>query len=92
VLVAPYYTDLGLESVRRSGWVTEPWEWLRIRSNTDRIAIFRSNNDPYISEDEFTALAQKLQADVHVFPGAGHFAEQDAFAELATYISRVYGG
>src|SRR5688572_33376465 len=32
VRVTPYYTDLGLESVRRSGWVAEPWAWSRLRA------------------------------------------------------------
>src|SRR5688572_29718765 len=34
VLVAPYYTDLGLEEVRNAGWVSEPWSWSKIRANT----------------------------------------------------------
>lgn len=90
VLVAPYYTDLGLDVVRRSGWVDEPWDWPQLRSNAGTIAIFHSDLDPYVSQDEFNALAQHVQADVHVFPGAGHFAEQDRFPQLASYISRVY--
>jgi uncharacterized protein len=91
VLVAPYYTDLGLESVRRSGWVADPWDWPRLRSNTETIAIFRSDKDPYVSQREFEALAQQVQAEVHVLPGAGHFSEQEAFPELTAYIARVYG-
>lgn len=91
VLVAPYYTDLGLDVVRRSGWTDEPWDWSRLRSNAERIAMFHSGDDPYVSQDEFNALAKHVQADVHVLSGAGHFGDQDTFPELESYIVRVYG-
>jgi uncharacterized protein len=91
VLVAPYYSDLGLESVRRSGWVTEQWDWPRLRANAGAISIFHSDNDPYIAQEEFSTLRSALQAEAFVFPGAGHFGEQETFPELASHISRVYG-
>jgi uncharacterized protein len=91
VLVAPYFTDLGLDVVRRSGWVDAPWDWQRIRANTDHVAIFQSDADPYVSARELTELAQHVQADVRVLSGAGHFGDQDCFPELSDYIVRTYG-
>jgi hypothetical protein len=85
VLVAPYYTDLGLELVRRAGWVTAPWGWARIQTNAGRIAIFRGDEDPYVSQAEFAALSQ-LGTPPHVVPGAGHLSERESFPELAAYI------
>jgi predicted alpha/beta hydrolase family esterase len=90
VLVAPYFTDLGLDVVRRAGWVDDPWRWQAIRANAARIAIFHSDADPYVSQEEFARLAGHLDADVHRMPGAGHFADQDAFPELGAYILRYY--
>jgi uncharacterized protein len=90
-LIAPYYTDLGLEVVRRAGWVDQPWDWSRIRANTQRIAIFHSDDDPYVSQAEFTELATRLVADVHVMPGAGHFGAQETFPALIDYLTRTYG-
>lgn len=90
VLVAPYYTDLGLEVVRRAGWVTQPWDWARIRANAGRIAIFQSDADPYVSQAEFAALSRQLGTAPHVVPGAGHFSEE-SFPELASYILGVPG-
>jgi predicted alpha/beta hydrolase family esterase len=90
-LVAPYYTDLGLEAVRRAGWVDRPWSWTRIRQNAPRISMFQSDSDPYISQDEFAALADNLGADVHLVPGAGHFSGQAAFPELSDHLQRTYG-
>jgi uncharacterized protein len=90
VLVAPYYTDLGSEVVRNSGWVSEPWDWVQIRGHADPIAIFHSDHDPYVSQPEFAELARKLEAQVFVHPGAGHFGNQDSFPELTAYIVRTY--
>jgi predicted alpha/beta hydrolase family esterase len=90
VLVAPYYTDLGLDEVRRAGWVDRPWDWPRVRENAQRIAIFHSDADPYISQAELGELGKQLAAEVHVVPGAGHFGEQNEFRELTAYLLRVY--
>jgi uncharacterized protein len=90
VLVAPYYTDLGLEVVRRSGFVTSPWDWPAIRANaTDRV-LFHSEGDPYIAQAEFRSLAELLQAEVHVLEGAGHFADLSTFDELEDFLLQRY--
>jgi predicted alpha/beta hydrolase family esterase len=91
VLVAPYYTDLGLESVRRSGWVCEPWHWSRIRANAGSVVVFHSDADPYISQDEFAAVARSLEAPVKVITGAGHFGDMDDFPELLAHVRQAYG-
>ncbi len=90
VLVAPYYTDLGLSEVRRSGFVQPPWDWPRIRANATAIGMFHSENDPYISQDEFEALARHLNADVNLFRGVGHFAELTAFDALVQHVIRYF--
>ena len=52
--------------------------------------MFHSDEDPYIPQREFAELAQRLQAQVFVHPGAGHFADQDEFPALTDYIVRTY--
>jgi predicted alpha/beta hydrolase family esterase len=91
VLVAPYYTDLGLSVVRRAGWVGSPWNWPRIKANASSVAIFHSDDDPFISADEFASLTRELATEVHVIPGSGHFGDQDTFPELLEHIERCYG-
>lgn len=91
VLVAPYFTDLGFEQVQRAGWVNAPWDWARVRENTEHIAVFHSDADPYIAQSELRQLSAHLQADVHVVEGAGHFGAQDTFPELRELIMKVYG-
>lgn len=90
-LVAPYFTDLGLEQVRRAGWVDEPWDWPRVRAHAGKIAMFYSDADPYISQAELAQLREHLQADARVIVGAGHFGAQDTFPELCDHIMKTYG-
>jgi predicted alpha/beta hydrolase family esterase len=91
VLVAPYFTDLGLEQVRRAGWVNERWDWARVRAHSEHIAMFHSDDDPYVTQPELAQLREHLQADVHVIDGAGHFGAQDTFPELQSLIIKLYG-
>lgn len=91
VLIAPYYTDLGLESVRQSGFVTQAWDWKRIKEMSGPIAIFHSDNDPYISQAEFASLTERLGGRRYEIRGAGHFGEQQTFPQLTDYLLETYG-
>ena len=90
-LIAPYYTDLGLDTVRRSGFVYQPWRWAQIKANAERIAIFHSDQDPYVNQSEFAELAQRFGAQTFKIAGAGHFSEQTTFPELTNYLINAYG-
>lgn len=90
-LVAPYFTDLGWAAVRRSGWVTAPWNWPRIRAHAPSIAMFQSDNDPYIAQEEFSQLSAALEARVYNIPGAAHFGDQDVFPELTQHLLTTFG-
>ena len=90
-LVAPYYTDLGSEKERRSGYFDRPWDFSAIKANAGEIALFHGDEDPYISQREFSEVGAKLDARVHRIAGAGHFNEQDTFPQLAAYLIQQYG-
>jgi uncharacterized protein len=90
VLVAPYYTDLGLDAVRRSGFVTPPWDWDRVQANAPRRIMFHSDADPYVSQAELRSLATNLAAEVCLVAGAQHFAELIGFPELEAYLIATY--
>lgn len=90
VLVAPYYTDLGMELVRRSGFVTGPWDWTAIRRHSGRRVVFHSDADPYVSQAELRSLVALLRAEVHVIAGAAHFGELDELPDLEDYLVATY--
>ena len=44
--------------------------------------VMRSDHDPYVPLAASDRLARRLEADLHVIPGAGHFLEEDGFTTL----------
>jgi uncharacterized protein len=90
VLVAPACTDLGDELEKQSGWYATPWNWDAIKQNQERIALFYADNDPFIPQEEFTAIAEGLAPETHMIPGAEHFLESQTFPELLEYLKTTY--
>lgn len=90
VLVSPCYTDLGDETEKASGYFNDEWHWQDIAANQERIALFCSDNDPYIPQEEFAFIAEKLQPEMHKIEGAGHFIDQTSFPEVLEYITAHY--
>src|SRR5205823_3085454 len=60
ILVGGYYTDLGLETEKVSGYFTRPWDWQAIQNNQQWIALFASVDDPWIPIEEPRFIQQKL--------------------------------
>ena len=73
VLVATYYTDLGYETERESGYFDTPWLWDEIKANQQWSAIFASTDDPWISIEEPQLIRDKLGSDYFEFTDMGHF-------------------
>lgn len=90
VLVAPCYTDLNDELEKQSGYYNKPWDWEKIKSNQNAIALVHSDNDPFIPQEEFEFIAQQLTPRIIKIPGAKHFMEQGAFPEVLEYLTQTY--
>ena len=85
VLVGTYYTDLGYDDEKASGYFDSPWNWDAIRQNQKWVIVFGSDDDPYISIDEPRLISDKLQAEYHEMHGQGHFGDGNSkldFPEL----------
>lgn len=86
VLVAPCYTDLGIESEKESGYYDEPWNWESIKNNQNWIIQFSSINDPFIPIDEARHINNKLETEYHELD-QGHFMNND-FPELVYTVKK----
>jgi len=73
ILVATYYTDLGDEKEKKSGYFVRPWDWESIRKNQKWIVQFASTDDPYIPIGEARFVHQRLQTEYHEYKNEGHF-------------------
>ncbi len=90
ILIGVCHTDLGLESEKKSGYYSGPWQWDKIKNNAEKIIIFASKNDPYIPISEPLLIKNKLAADFHEYDDGGHFGgdvNKKEFPEIARIVS-----
>jgi predicted alpha/beta hydrolase family esterase len=73
ILVGTYYTDLGFDDERASGYFDEPWKWKAIKNNQSWIIVFASTDDPYINIEEPRFIKDKLNAEYYEYKDKGHF-------------------
>jgi uncharacterized protein len=90
VLVGTYYTDLGYEDEKTSGYFDTPWQWEKIKSNQNWTAIFASTDDPYIPINEPQFIRDKLGSVYFEFENEGHFGGHTSpkleFTELLEFL------
>ncbi len=90
ILIAPCYTDLGMESEKESGWYDDPWNWEQIKKNQKVIGLVYSNDDFIIPNEEFKFIREKLNPnEVLEFENKGHFIKQDTFPELIEIVKKI---
>lgn len=75
VLVGTYYTDLGYEDEKASGYFDTPWNWELIRQNQNWVVVFASTDDPYVDIEEPRLIKDELRAEYYEFDNQGHFGE-----------------
>lgn len=90
VLIAPCYTDTNDELEKQSGYYDHPWDWKKIKTHQQNIALVHSDNDPYISNQEFAFITAQLAPTVINLPGKKHFVEQNDFPEVLEYLLKTY--
>lgn len=90
VLVGVYYTDLGYDDERTSGYFDTTWDWSSIEANQQWTAIFASTDDPYIPIAEPRYIRDKLNSQYFEFDDQGHFGGEHhpktEFPELLDFL------
>lgn len=89
-LISPSYTDLDDELEKQSGYFNAPWQWDKIKANSQTNALITGDNDPYIPQDEFNSIAKELDPTRIIIPNGEHFIERNEFPELLDYIRSTY--
>ncbi len=90
ILISPCYTDLGDEMEKQSGYYDKPWNWKKIKSNQEKIALIWGDDDPYIPQSEFEFIAKQLNPTQIKIHGGKHFIERQKFPDLLQYIQLTY--
>ncbi len=89
VLVGACYTDLGIETEKQSGYYSRPWNWQAIKQNQQWIALFASQDDPWIPIAEARHIHVNLNCEYHEYTNQGHFGGdyyKESFPELLQVI------
>lgn len=91
VLVGTYYTDLGDESEKKSGYFDRPWDWEAIAKNQKWIVQFNSSDDPWIPIEEARFVHEKLKTTYFEYTNQGHFGGdyfKETFPELIDAVKK----
>lgn len=90
ILVSPCYTDLGDELEKQSGYYDKPWQWEMIKANQKQIALIWGDDDPYIPQEEFDFIAQRLGPTCIKIHEGKHFGERQEFPEVLQHVKKNY--
>lgn len=90
ILISPSYTDLGDDLEKQSGYFDKPWNWENIKNNQEKIALFYGDNDPYIPQEQFKFIENKLNPKAVKVANGKHFIEHTDFPALLSYIKDNY--
>jgi|SRR3989344_558038 len=82
VLVGGYYTDLGDEGEKKSGYFDESWNWEKIKNNQKWIIQFNSQDDPWIPIAEARYINKMLNTEYHEYEKEGHFGADKYYPEF----------
>lgn len=90
VLVGAYYTDLGDDTEKASGYFDTPWDWDSISMNVDFIVQFASTDDPYIPVKESRYFKSVLPNLEYIeFEDKGHMGEDMNMIEFPELLEVV---
>ena len=73
ILVGAYYTNLGMETEKESGYFDHQWNWANIKKNQKWTILFASDDDPWIPIHEPRHIREKLNCQYHEYNNQGHF-------------------
>lgn len=82
VLIGCHYTDLDDEMEKQAGWFEEDWDWDSIKANINNAFVFYGDDDPYIPQDQFKFIAEKIGAKKFEIKDAGHFEKSTSIPGL----------
>jgi hypothetical protein len=90
ILVAGFKDDLGIKAVKKM--FEYQFDWDKIKRHSKKFIFIHSDNDPHVPKEHGEFLQEKLDGELVVLPGQGHFSVSTAgekykqFPELLKYI------
>jgi len=70
-------------------FVDKKFNWEKIKENCKTFYIFHSDNDPYVPLEKGKKLGEKLESEVLVIEGAGHFNKAAGYTEFPLLLEYI---
>ena len=69
--------------------VEKDFDWDKIKQNCAEFTLYGSDNDPYIPIDMEKDLAKRLDSDLILMEGAGHFNEKAGYTKFPRLLEDI---
>jgi uncharacterized protein len=93
VLVAGFFTLTNMETDEEreiaQPWLTQPMDYEKIRSHTDRMTAIFSDNDYYVPLENAAFFEERLHPKVIIQKDQGHFSGSDGITKLPIVVEEV---
>lgn len=63
-------------------FVNADFDWMKIKKNCDNFVIINSDNDPYVSIEKGSDLAEKLGAEMIIIKNGGHLNKESGYGKF----------
>lgn len=72
-------------------FVEKDFNWKKIRNNCKKFFLFHSDNDPYVPLKQTKELNKRLNGELTVVEGAGHFNKDAGYTEFDLLLRKIKG-
>ena len=70
-------------------FMDKDFDWEKIKGNCKNFHVYHSDNDPYVPLEKAKEFAEKLNVDVKVVKGAGHFNMETGYDKFELLLSNI---
>jgi len=65
------------------------FNWEKIKKNCKKFFLFHSDNDPYVPLEKAYELNEKLDGELEIVKGAGHFNEAAGYTKFPLLLEKI---
>ena len=70
-------------------FVDKDFDWEKIKNNCKQFYLFHSDNDPYVPLEKGKELGEKVDSEIILIEGAGHFNTQAGFTKFPQLLELI---
>ncbi|MBU0907835.1 MAG: alpha/beta hydrolase [Nanoarchaeota archaeon] len=83
------YLDRSEFDVLNMSFVTQRFDWYKIKANCKKFYVINSRDDPYVSIVEGQEIARNLDAELDVLEDAGHINAESGYTSFPLLLEKI---